>query len=117
MRNTFFKFMMAFALIFSANTMAKSKIKRVDIEDAKNRAQVAMAIETYDGHFYDISEFSNVSKHRGNIEKIRNNGEIKLKSGEIIDGHSIRYLFVTGQVRARKMPSKGWANKLPADED
>ncbi|EQC49708.1 hypothetical protein [Bacteriovorax sp. DB6_IX] len=117
MRTTVFKFftMVILAMTFHMQGYAKSKIKRVDVELAQEKFQVAMAIETYSGEFYDLSEISNVKKTKGNIQDIRNNRDIKLRNGEVIDANSIRYLFVTTKESARK-PTKG-IFKAPADEE
>jgi hypothetical protein len=106
-----------FAATLSSNVMAKPKLKRVDIDLAKSYGQVAMALETYDGEFYDLSEFVNVAKLKGNIGKLQRKDVIKLKNGDELDVSSVRYLFVTKKPQQRvKLPSKSsW--KMPADEE
>ncbi len=102
---------------FSSSVMAaKSKILRVDIDLAK-RTSVAMAIETYDGEFYDLSEVAGLNKYKGNVKAIKKKDIIRLKNGDELDVNEIRYLFVAKRPVVGPKRPKGISFKMPADEE
>ena len=104
------------SLLFSTNAHAKSVIKRIEPEMAAAKA-VAMALETYDGSFYDIDEVKRVRKSKGNIKKILKKGVIKLKSGEEIDANSIRYFFIRERIRSGMAKFDGGLEKRPNEDE
>lgn len=100
-------------IVFAFNTQAKSLIKRIDPEVMDKSQDVAMAIETYDGEFYDLSEFAKARKYRGNAEDILKEAAIQLKTGEEIGVNAIRYFFVEKkQTKINKTVAK-----MPQDEE
>ena len=101
--------MMAMSLTLSAE--AKAMLKRVDVEIAKESA-VAMALETYDGEFFDLAEFNKMKKFRGNVKAIMDQPTLQLENGEEIDVNGIRYFFIAKKKKRIKMPM----HKLPPPE-
>lgn len=110
--------LMAMSLTLSAE--AKTLLKRVDVDYVPTKA-VAMALETYDGDFYDLAEFAQQKKYKGNIDQIKNASTLKLKSGEEIDVNGIRYFFIAKKNRpSMKLPPPEKmhpAFKMPSDEN
>jgi hypothetical protein len=102
-------------LLFST-AHAKNVIKRIEPEMASSKA-VAMALETFDGSFYDIDEVRRVRKKKGNIKKIMDKGMIKLKSGEYVDATSIRYFFVRQKVSSSSVRKFDGAIEKRPNED
>ncbi len=100
-------------MVFAFNTQAKTLIKRVDPEVMDQVKEVAMAIETYDGEFYDLSEFAKAHKYRGNAQDILKEAAIQLKNGEEIGVNAIRYFFV--EKKDAKMQKT--VAKMPQDEE
>ena len=90
------------ALVFSTNAHARSAIKRLEPEMVTAKA-VAMALETYAGDFYDLSDFAKLPKARGNAKIILNRGMVKLKSGEYVDANSIKYFFVHSRIAKKPL--------------
>lgn len=82
------------AVLFAFNTQAKTGIKRLDPELLDKAREVAMAFETYDGEFFDVSEVIAVNKYRGNISDMLKLESLKLKNGEEVNVNAIRYFFV-----------------------
>lgn len=101
-------------ILFSVNVSAKNYIKRIDPELA-NKKSIAMALETYDGEFYDISQFKGLTRYKGNIRRIMRKGLVKLKTGDEIDINAIRYFFVQSKVKAAR--PKGERFRVPSDEE
>ncbi len=95
--------MMAMSLTLSAE--ARTVLARIDPEVATKKS-VAMALETYNGDFYDVSQIKWVWKTKGNAQKIMKKDYLKLKGGGELDVHSIKYFIVEKKVRpsALKMP-------------
>lgn len=89
---------------------AKSLIKRVDPNHI-SRKSVAMAIETYDGDFYDLSEFVK-KKYKGNAKDIIKKGFIRHKQGGAVEANSIRYFFIE---KLKKNKGLNW--KMPQDDE
>lgn len=100
---------MAMSLTLSAE--ARPMLKRVDVEIAKE-GSVAMAIETYDGDFFDLAEFNKMKKYRGNVKAIMDKPTLQLENGEEIDVNGIRYFFVAQKKKKLKIPT----HKLPSPE-
>lgn len=82
------------AVLFAFNTQAKTGIKRLDPELLDKAREVAMAFETYDGEFFDVSEVIAVKKFRGNINEMLKLETLKLSNGEEVNVNAIRYFFV-----------------------
>ena len=102
--------LMAMSLTLTAE--AKTMLKRVEVEAAPEKG-VAMALETYDGEFFDLAEFNAMKKYRGNIKTIMDTPTLKLNSGEEIAVNGIRYFFIAN--KKVKMP-KNPSFKLPPPE-
>ena len=104
-------------MMLANSAHAKNVIKRIEPEVATTNS-VAMALETYDGSFHDLSDFKKVKKSRGNISQIMRKGVITLNNGQEVDANSIRYFFVQKPESRRMVPGKipsTW--KAPRDED
>lgn len=102
---------MAMSLTISAE--AKTILQRVDPELA-NKKSVAMALETYGGDFYDVSQIKWVWKTRGNAQKMLKKDVLKTKDGELIDVHSIKYFIVETKVNTVK---NHLAGKMPVEDN
>lgn len=98
-------------ILAASNATAKTFLKRIDPEVASPKA-VAMAIETYDGEFYDLSDFVNLKKYKGNINQILRKGVLSLSTGDEVDVNAIKYFFT--QEKIKKLKKRG---KIPADEE
>lgn len=112
---TIIKLVALLSIVFSFSTPAKSLIKRVDPEVLDLDKDVAMALETFDGEFFDMAEFNEIRKFRGNAgEILKKDTVILLKSGEEIGVNAIRYFFIEKKME-RSMPKT--TGKSPNDEE
>lgn len=91
---TLIKLLALVTVLFAFNTQAKTGIKRLDPELLDKAREVAMAFETYDGEFFDVSELVAIKKFRGNINEMIKAETLKLANGEEINVNAIRYFFV-----------------------
>lgn len=99
-------------VLFAFNTQAKTGIKRIDPELIDKAREVAMALETYDGEFFDVSEIIAIKKYRGNINEILKAETLKLANGDEISVNAIRYFFVE-----KKANVPGILTKSPKDDE
>lgn len=108
------KYVVSSAIVFlmSINTFALSSIKRVEAQYVTPKS-TAMALETHDGYFYDISQVRGVRKKEGNVKKILKKNTLKIRGGERIDISQVKFFFIKTKNGFKPVKEA----KRPADEE
>ncbi len=95
-------------------TASAREMQRITPEQIQ-KLDRAMAIETVNGRFLDISTAAHIKKTFGNVEELKKLGEIKLKDGGYLNAGDIRYLYVE-RLKAKKA-KKLEVGRTPHDEE
>lgn len=75
----------------------------------------AMAIETHNGRFLDVTAVAHIRKTFGNLEGLKDGKEINLRNGDRLTASDIKYLYVE---RLRQAKTKSLeVGRTPHDEE
>lgn len=89
-------------------------MKRITPEQIQ-KLDRAMAIETFNGEFLDITKVAKIRKTFGNLEGLKDGAQIKLANGDVLTARDIRFLYVERLKQQKE--KKSIVGRTPHDEE